>query len=386
MRILYGLILTLLIACGGGEKETAAGSNQSNKGSSTEKTDPNKTPNNSEDPKNTGSNEKPENGGNTEGTKPGNTGSGTTGGSNNGNTSGTTTKPKPPAGPKPVHFLAFGDSGTGSQTQYDVAKGMVNFCGKEKCEFTLLLGDNIYNSGVTSVNDKQWEEKFNKPYKNLNMPFYVSMGNHDYGGQGAGYEFSKAKHVLDYASKNQKWLFPATYYTFNKENVSFFALDTTLIFYEQDSKQRTFFAKEIKKSTATWKIAFGHHPYISNGRHGNAGTYEGIPGIPIVSGKSVKKFMEDIICNNIDVYVCGHDHNRQFFTPPPGCKTYFMISGAAAKTTEIKKSWLGKYNNSNYLFQKDTVGFAWIKVDKRRLTFRFLDKTGKKEFEKIISK
>ena len=28
-------------------------------------------------------------------------------------------------------------------------------------------------------------------------------------------------------------------------------------------------------STGTWRIAYGHHPYLSNGPHGNAGMYEG---------------------------------------------------------------------------------------------------------------
>ena len=55
-----------------------------------------------------------------------------------------------------------------------------------------LLGDNIYDSGVTSVTDPQWQTKFEIPYMGVNLPFYVVLGNHDYGGNGAGTEFDKA--------------------------------------------------------------------------------------------------------------------------------------------------------------------------------------------------
>ena len=38
--------------------------------------------------------------------------------------------------------------------------------------------------------------------------------------------------------------------------------------------------RETLSSSHLWKIAFGHHPYISNGTHGVAGHYDGFEEFP----------------------------------------------------------------------------------------------------------
>ena len=45
------------------------------------------------------------------------------------------------------------------------------WCTSHPCEFAVLLGDNIYDTGVTSVTDPQWQTKFEIPYAAVNMPF-----------------------------------------------------------------------------------------------------------------------------------------------------------------------------------------------------------------------
>ena len=81
-----------------------------------------------------------------------------------------------------VTFAAFGDSGKGNEGQKQVADAVVAKCKKDGCDFIMLLGDNIYNSGVDSVNDPQWQEKFEIPYKDLDVVFKPALGNHDNGG------------------------------------------------------------------------------------------------------------------------------------------------------------------------------------------------------------
>ena len=87
----------------------------------------------------------------------------------------------------------MGDTGKGNTGQQDVANAVARKCAASGCDFVQLLGDNIYESGVTSVTDAQWQTKFEKPYMGISQPFYVVLGNHDYGGNGAGNEFDKAK-------------------------------------------------------------------------------------------------------------------------------------------------------------------------------------------------
>ena len=109
----------------------------------------------------------------------------------------------------------------------------------------------------------------------------------------------------------------------------------------------------LQDTTPTWNIAFGHHPYISNGQHGNAGEYEGYDWLPIANGATVKDFMDENLCGKVDLYLCGHDHNRQWLEPT--CGTEFIVTGAAAKTTGLQ----GRGNP--VYFEDDTIeGFVWI--------------------------
>ena len=144
--------------------------------------------------------------------------------------------------------------------------------------------------------------------------------------------------------------------------------------------QRNWLIAGTQASTATWKVAFGHHPYISNGDHGNAGSYENIEGfnLPFVTGDSVKEFMEDAVCGKIDVYICGHDHNIQWLEPK--CGTEFIVSGAGSKSEGLP----GK--NPAFFGLPETEGFLWVELADNSFTGIFYDATGKELFSKTVVK
>lgn len=276
-----------------------------------------------------------------------------------------------------LRFVALGDSGEGNDAQYLVAAAIESVCAVRGCEFALLLGDNIYESGVDSVDDEQFQEKFELPYAYLEFPFYVALGNHDYGGGGAGYEWWKADYQVEYTDHSDKWTMPDTYYSFAYEDVDFFAIDSNAIFWGSGGDQQTWLADEMAAATGTWKIVFGHHPYISNGTHGNAGNYEGLDWIPIVNGENVETFMEESVCGQADIYICGHDHDRQWLEST--CGTEFVVSGAGAKTTEIVE----RDGNATY-FQEATTGFLWVEVTAETFTGVFYDDAGTEQFSRTF--
>ena len=98
-----------------------------------------------------------------------------------------------------------------------------------------MLGDNIYETGVESTTDPAWQTKFEQPYNDVDLPFYVALGNHDYGGNmiidvpGIGNEFEKGQVEVDYTQVSTKWNMPATHYTFTWGDVGFIMLDTNSI-------------------------------------------------------------------------------------------------------------------------------------------------------------
>jgi tartrate-resistant acid phosphatase type 5 len=274
--------------------------------------------------------------------------------------------------------VALGDTGKGNDGQRNVAAAIAAKCARDGCDFALLLGDNVYDSGVASPDDPLFQTVFEEPYRNVDLPFYVILGNHDYGGNGAGYELFKGPYEVQYSQRSTKWRMPAEYYRFREAHVEIFGLDTNKQMYNQAAEQRQDVRGWIRGSTATWKIAMGHHPYLSNGPHGNAGEYDGLPFVPIANGAGVKNFMDDIVCGKVDLYLCGHDHSRQWLTGT--CDgTELAVSGAGATTTDLP-------GRNPTRFQASTLGFLYVRIEGRTLTAEFLDARGTVEFTRTITK
>ncbi|MBK8256088.1 MAG: metallophosphoesterase [Polyangiaceae bacterium] len=287
-----------------------------------------------------------------------------------------------------LRFVALGDGGEGNPLQYKVAQAVKAVCEERGgCEFALYLGDNIYFSGVTGVDDIQFQTKFEMPYAILPFRFFVALGNHDYGGNGLGLEFWKAQAQVDYTFLSQKWTLPSRYYAFhtpdeagapNTVTAGFFAIDTNAILWLGDDDQRQWLKDEIAQSKG-WKVAFGHHPYVSNGKHGVAGKYDGVAGNPVYSGDTIKSFMEDAVCGHIDVYICGHDHNREWLLPT--CGTEFIVSGTAAKTAALA-------NQGPLSFYKTDQkgGFLLVEMSEYSFLGTFYDEDGVPEFSRSFTK
>jgi len=282
-----------------------------------------------------------------------------------------------------VRFVVLGDAGEGNLAQYQVGVSMDNICNAKGCDFALYLGDNFYDNGVDSVNDAQFSTKFELPYNQLDFPFYVVLGTHDYGG--SSLEFWKPWYQVSYTIVNptSKWQLPWMYYSKEKENVAFFMIDSTSVFNNLNfNDQRNWLTQQLVDSTAEWKIVLGHHPYISNGRHGNAGNYEGcsFSFCSRFNGKKLKEFMDTAICGKADYYFSGHDRNLQWLQPK--CGTGFIVSGAGAKTTEL----VHRDNNPVYWENDTTEGFMWVEIDGQTFTGTFYDLNGNELFTRVETK
>jgi tartrate-resistant acid phosphatase type 5 len=280
-----------------------------------------------------------------------------------------------------VRFVALGDAGRGNAAQVENAKAIAAVCRDKGCDFALYLGDNFYEQGVASVDDPQFQTKFEQPYAGVDLPFYAVLGNHDYGDPPL--QLWKPAFEIAYSARSPKWRMPHYYYQVSKENVDIFALDTQAVVAGiRERSNGEWLAGMLAASTADWKIVIGHHPYLSNGQHGNAGNYEGCAWFcpEIVSGTKLRRLVESAVCGQAAVYISGHDHNMQWLAP--SCGTEFIVSGAGASTEGLVHR-----DATPTLFESDAApGFLWIEIDGKRLTGAFYDKDGQLLFSRSLTR
>jgi predicted phosphodiesterase len=285
-----------------------------------------------------------------------------------------------------VRFVAVGDTGKGDAQQAQVGRAIGALCASQGCDFVVLLGDNFYPTGVSSTSDPQWQTAFVEPYQSVDAPFYAVLGNHDYGGNGAGWELDRAEAEVAYSKVNPKWRMPASHYRWAIRGVDFFAADTNRSMFNLDEQVRRDFEAWLPTSTASWKIVFGHHPLKSNGAHGNAGSYDGLPFLPIANGEGVRSFLEESVCGRADVYLCGHDHSQQWLEPTctrdgSAVRTELVVSGGGANTTALVAPARNPYH-----WQARSRGFFYAVVAGDTFTGTFYDEHGAAQFTRTIIK
>jgi tartrate-resistant acid phosphatase type 5 len=266
-----------------------------------------------------------------------------------------TNVPTPPAPATPPvssvgkqTILIFGDSGTGSSSQTKVAKAMYETCKAAGCNFAVMLGDNVYGSGVSSVNDSQFQSKFEKPYSMFGrFDFWVVIGNHDADGD----EISQVK----YSSQSQRWRMPALHYMVpnTPDWLHIYGLNTNKI----DATQITDMKSKMCGQTG-WKFLTGHHPIHSYGDHGDTGG---------AMSSLVRPAMKEC---GIQVYLAGHDHHQEHIT---GNGFEQIIQGAAAKLRGVKTVAYKAGATRKQNFAKSTLGFAIAEVTPTKLQMKFYD-------------
>lgn len=292
---------------------------------------------------------------------------------------------------EPIRFVALGDTGTGDPPQYAVAKAMLEVCQQRGCQFAVAVGDNIYEWGAKTPTDPQFQTKFEKPYAALRMPFLMTLGNHDQSGliPGSGVHPERGENEIQYTRRSERWFMPARYYQFAAPVrdaadyassvadpvVEFFVLDSNPLAPQNmpvfdwyraggkfDLEQRVWLHAALMQSRAVWKIVVTHHPYRNNGKHGNAGEFE---GFGLAEGRELKRMFEELICGRVDLAISGHDHSLQWLKayPPCGTRPQFLISGAGAKTNGPNSSAPNAAEWSAY----ETLGFFWLEVTRDKL-------------------
>lgn len=248
---------------------------------------------------------------------------------------------QPPVGKDSVRFIVIGDSGTGDRGQYDTAAQMWAAHAVFPYDFAIMVGDNLYGS----ERPQDFVSKFERPYKPMldaNIPFYAALGNHDDPNQ-RFYKF------FGMGGKR--------FYTFQKGDVRFFALDSNYM----DKDQQRWLEEELSKSNSKWKIPYFHHPLYSSGAtHG--------------SEVDLRAIIEPLFIKyNVNVVFAGHEHFYERVNPQKGI--YYFTAGGSAKLRE------GNIRANTGLTAKgfDTEqSFMLVEIDGDVMRFQTISRHGKR--------
>jgi len=315
-------------------------------------------------------------------------------------------------------FMSIGDWGDSG------AKKLNDPMGSYNPEFVLAIGDNFYDRGVSSLEDPQFEEKFENTFtaKSLQVPWYVCAGNHDYYGGSNGIEAEIA-----YTKKSERWNYPSLY--FSKDITSSDGTSVTLVsidtwrlnggdtfvkfnpktnrsalrnltdvltkheagiitngtvrqllkhFAEEDPVNKIGVAKDddqlefiksaLANSTADWKIVMGHFPVHSATKHEHGDT------------KSLIEDLQPLLEKyNVDMYFNGHDHVLQHILI--NNVSYFGSGAGAREHNGMNTKYKGLKG-----YHEGTYGFMVHEGDKDSLTTKFVDQSGSETYTYTIKK
>tara|TARA_Y100000766_G_C18624408_1_gene467664 strand:- start:27 stop:692 length:666 start_codon:yes stop_codon:yes gene_type:complete len=146
------------------------------------------------------------------------------------------------------------------------------------------------------MDDPELQESFLVPFKpflETQIPFYLTVGNHDYKGDPSVY--------IEVAKDYQSIIHPNNFYTKKFDELCFFALDTTIFdklyyFYKRGGQIRWLKEEILRlKDQCSFSIAVAHHPLFSSGDRDRAN-----PQLAI--------FLENYVFGSFDIYITGHNH------------------------------------------------------------------------------
>lgn len=268
-----------------------------------------------------------------------------------------------------LNFIVISDmGGSAGKAQKAVAAAMAKEAEKINAKFILTGGDNYHETGITSELDARWKTEFENVYSapSLQVPWYPSLGNHDYTGN--------AEAEIKYSSYSNRWKLPSRYYAHTEkidstESVLIVHLDTSPFlkrYQSEDEKyhvsgqntkiQVRWLDSVLTYTKAKWKLVIGHHPVYSDGsKHGS-------------TNELIDEILPILKKHKTTAYLCGHDHILEHIHSD---NMKFFVVGGGAKVREVKEShdeWTTRYVR----FAKGSLGFLSVSLSTEKLIFRFI--------------
>lgn len=295
----------------------------------------------------------------------------------------------------PMHYAEQTGGYVMASGQQPVSRAVRDWCAPAgRCNFGVMLGDNIYPAGATMGADgrddqQRFEALLSKPYESLqtrdsSFVIYPVLGNHDWATSREGAELQ-----IEYMKSAPLFNMGGEFYRARPApGVEIFAIDTTVLLAGEtvyadalnadgsaaetgrveapdpwavprgkEKHMVDWLARALAESDAHWKIVIGHHPLWSS-----SGTKQ-------EESKVLRDLLLPTLCRYADAYLSGHEHTLEVHTDdcrsagdeymarPPLLQ---VVSGAAGKQRPVHRPFM-RWQDRTYPQKKTWYarGFVW---------------------------
>lgn len=289
-----------------------------------------------------------------------------------------------PKHPGPLRFIVTGDAGTGNQ---HLKTGIAAVTKKFDVDAILLVGDNVYPCGVTSIDDPQWKN-ITVNFGEVTIPIYPILGNHDYGdptpinGKTVICGNPSPQSQVRETGRLAHWVFPSRNYMLQAPWLDIVMIDTQPIASEFDQPflgsetlqtEIDWIESAFVRAGDGWRIAVGHHTIYSSGVHG------------VSNNRDQRHLRADLLPvllkDKVDLYICGHDHDAELIgnLTVRHHQPVFLIAGDGAHSEAMQERH--RPDEPPTIFPPKfppapLVGFTLLEVTPRKLSMTFYDGVG----------
>jgi tartrate-resistant acid phosphatase type 5 len=242
-----------------------------------------------------------------------------------------------------LRFMVMGDIGRPNRNLHNTIEAARLYYSGSHLTSALILGDNLYTHGVSSVHDPLFKAIFEDILVPSfpRLPFHMILGNHDW----------KGNVEAQVAYRHAQWIMPSFYYSrkFHSGDTTacVWFLETEKLNEGEDQAQLAWLEHSLRTDSGVcdWKIVTGHRPIFT------AGQYQDKKSL-------IRDLLPILEQNGVSLYISGHEHQTQILHNRDRSPITFIIAGCTIRKRSRKQ-------------QKDHDMLVWADSDR----FAFVDLT-----------
>ncbi len=210
----------------------------------------------------------------------------------------------PPGAIRPTRIWAIGDAGTGTLGQTAVRDAFDAFNGATAVNFWLMMGDNAYPNGL----DPEYQAGVFDVYPALlrRSVLWPTLGNHDTAQSTVNNDSYPYFSIFTFPTAGECGGAPSGskhYYSFDYGNIHVICLDSMTSDRSSNGAMATWLRSDLASTTATWLIAFWHHPPYTKGSHDSD-----TEAVLIEMRQIFNPILE---AGGVDLILTGHSHSYE---------------------------------------------------------------------------